>query len=285
MRKSTLATACLISVLAISTTALFHALFQEERSVLTVSFLDVGQGDAIFVEAPSGRSMLIDAGKGRSVLRSLGEVLPWYDRSIDVVVATHPDADHIGGIPAIVERYRVKHLILSSVRDTEGSDMRALEQVAEKARLTPRIVERGDVIDLGGGTYAEILFPDRNIPGVETNTGAIVMRIVYGETAFLLSSDVPQNIETYLTLLDGKDLKADVLKVGHHGSRTSSAPMFVGYTQPRFAVLSRGCGNSYGHPHEEVTELFARFEIETLDTCKDGTISFVSDGRDVALMQ
>ncbi len=283
MRKSAAVLLFLCGVLAVAAILLWGALLREERAVLKVSFLDVGQGDAIFIEAPSGITMLVDGGKGKAVLRALGEILPWYDRSIDVVVATHPDADHIGGLPEILARYEVAHLLLSSVQDIEGSDATALEAAYTEAAISPRIAYRGDIIDLGGGAYAEVLFPDRSVPAIETNTGAIVLRVVYGETAFLLSSDVPQNIERYLALLDQKNLKADVLKVGHHGSRTSSAPIFLGYVEPRFGVVSRGCGNSYGHPHEEVVALFARFEVEMVDTCEDGTIAFVSDGREVRL--
>jgi beta-lactamase superfamily II metal-dependent hydrolase len=107
--------------------------------------------------------------------------------------------------------------------------------------------------------------------------------LVYGDTSFLFTGDSPQAIEKYLVSLDGTRLKSDVLKVGHHGSKTSSASVFVGYVSPQYAVLSRGCANSYGHPHQEVLDTFARFEIEMLDTCKEGTITFVSDGTTVRL--
>lgn len=132
---------------------------QMQPKTLRVSFLDVGQGDAIFVEAPSGQQMLIDSGKNRAVIRQLAKVMPWYDRTIDVVVATHPDADHIGGLPDVFARYDVDLLVESSVKDSDGADAAALEKAADSEHeLQRRVAERGMVINLGGA-YLEILFP------------------------------------------------------------------------------------------------------------------------------
>lgn len=264
----------------------FSVVEADSAGRLTVSFLDVGQGDSIFIESPSGTQVLVDGGKGRTVLRELSRQMPWFDRSIDVVIGTHPDEDHIGGLIDVLERYKVATVILSSVLDEEGSDFRAFTRALEKEKEDggEEIVGlRGQVLDLGGGAYIEILFPDRYLPDVETNTGSIVARLVYGDTAFLLTGDAPDSIEKYLVQLDGKDLKSNVLKAGHHGSRTSSTPLFVGFVSPEYAIFSRGCDNSYGHPHEEVVELFMRFEIQVLDTCDSGTVTFTSDGLSVRL--
>ena len=155
------------------------------------------------------------------------------------------------------------------------------------------IARRGQIIDLGSTgspqaarAYIEILFPDRDVSRVETNTASIVARLVYGDTSFMLTGDSPQNIEEYLVQLDGSTslttggngLKSNVLKAGHHGSKTSSSELFVGFVGPEYAVFSRGCENRYGHPHAEVVALFKRFEIPALDTCTDGTITLHSDG-------
>ena len=228
--------------------------------------------------------MLIDGGPNRSVLRELSKVMPWYDRTIDVVLATHPDADHIGGLPDVLSHYKVGLIIRSSVTDNGGADSVALEKSAAEEgkegakRLTAM---RGQIIDLGSGAYLEILFPDRPVPHIDTNTGAIVARLVYGEASFMLTGDSPKEIESYLVKLDGDELHSDVLKAGHHGSRTSSGPLFVGFVGPVYTVFSRGCDNKSGHPHQEVIDLMAKFGIPTLDTCKEGTITFVSDGKTV----
>ncbi len=291
MRRSSLVLGFSILVLCSIAFGLWYAAWREDRrGLLTVSFLNIGQGDAIFIDAPSGRQMLIDGGRGSVVLRELGRVMPWWDRSIDVVLATHPDLDHIGGLPDVLARYDVSTIIRSSVRD-EGADQVAFLRAIDSEKDAKAVIAlRGQIIDLGSTgspqagrphVYLEILFPDRPIPSVETNTGSVVARLVYGNTSFMLTGDAPLGVEEYLVSLDGSSLKSDVLKAGHHGSRTSSDVSFVGYVSPSYAVFSRGCDNSYGHPHKEVVELFARFGIPTLDTCTDGVITFISDGNSV----
>jgi len=285
MQRSVKILGVTILALLIITICIWHAVIREDRAgKLTVSFLDIGQGDSIFIDAPSGRQVLIDGGKNRSVLRELSKVMPWYDRTIDVVIGTHPDQDHIGGLPDVLTRYKVSLVVESSVKDEGGTDAAALESAAAKEAgegARRLIAERGQVIELGAGTYLEILFPDRDVPSIETNTGSVVARLVYGGTSLMLTGDSPQSIEKYLVKLDADALTSDVLKAGHHGSRTSSSELFVGFVSPEYAIYSRGCDNSYGHPHDKVVELFKKFEILTLDTCTDGTITFVSDGRNV----
>jgi len=269
--------------LVAATAAIWYAALREDRAgVLTVSFLDIGQGDAIFIDAPSGRQALIDGGPADGgILRRLSAVMPWYDRSIDVIIPTHPDADHIAGLIDVLSRYDVGIIVHSSV---EGDTQTAKSLVAamQKEGAQEIVAQRGEIIDLGKGAYLEILSPDRSVPRVETNTGCVVTRLVYGSTVFMLGCDAPQAIENYLVSLDGVALHADVLKAGHHGSRTSSSPLFVGMVSPAWAVYSRGCGNSYGFPHAETIATFAKFAIPTVDTCEKGTVTFVSDGKIVS---
>jgi competence protein ComEC len=272
-------------VLLAVTVVIWIAVAQAETGgELRVTFLDVGQGDAIFVQSPSGAQMLIDGGKNRAVIRALSREMPLFDRSIDVVLATHPDADHIGGLPDVLKRYRVGMIVQSSVLDPEGIDAAAFDAAIvreEKEGGVQLVAERGQVIDLGDGVQFEILFPDRILASVETNLGGIVGRLTFGDTSFLLTGDSPDEIEKYLVMLDANRLQSTVLKVGHHGSRTSSSLQFVGFVSPEYAVFSRGCENSYGHPHEEPVAVFARLGVKTLDTCKDGSVTFVSNGKRV----
>lgn len=280
MRRSSQVKGFAIVILLIVTIGIWYLILTASKSTLTVSILDIGQGDAIFIEAPSGRQTLIDGGKGSAVLRKLAEEMPWYDRSIDVMVATHPDADHIGGLIDVLDRYKVDMVIRSSVEgDTQM--WRTLGDRVTKEKSRDVMATRGQVVDLGDGARLEILFPDRSVPRIETNTGCVVARLVYGDTAFMFSCDAPQSIEKYLVTLDSESLKSNVLKVGHHGSRTSSALSFVGYVGPEYGVLSRGCDNTYGHPHQETLDTFAQLQIPLLDTCTDGTVTFVSDGKTV----
>lgn len=258
----------------------YAAIREDRRGLLTVSFLNIGQGDAIFIDAPSGRQALIDGGPGGIVLRELSKVIPWYDRTIDVVIPTHPDADHIGGLVDVLPRYKIGMIVHS---DVEGDTATAKALVEAQAREGAQqiVARRGQIIDLGGGAYLEILSPDRSVQNVETNTGCVVARLVYGKTSFMLSCDAPKEIENYLVRLDGADLHSDVLKAGHHGSKNSSSELFVGFVNPAYGIFSRGCNNKYGHPAPEIVALFERFGIPTSDTCKDGTITFVSDGEKV----
>lgn len=281
MQKSTKILGGTFVLLAVVAIVIWIGVWQVQGSgKLTVAFLDIGQGDAIFIESPTGAQVLIDGGPNREVLRRLGEIVPWWDRTIDVVIPTHPDMDHVAGLIDVLERYRVSHVIQSSV--VGDTDLwRTLETAIKNEGSNNLIARRGQVIDLGGGAHIEILFPDRSVAHVDTNAGCVVARLVYGATAFMFSCDAPQNIEDYLIRLDGKELKSNVLKAGHHGSRTSSSPLFVGFVSPEYAVFSRGCDNTYGHPHQEVVELFKRFEIPTFDTCEKGTVMFMSDGARV----
>ena len=165
MQKSAGVLGATIFVLLLVTICIWTAVAQASTGgKLTVTFLDVGQGDAIFIQSPSGAQMLIDGGKNRAVIRELSRVMPWFDRSIDVVLGTHPDADHIGGLPDVLKRYRASLIQQSSVLDPEGADSRAFNEAITREveeGATRLVALRGQVIDLGGGAYFEILFPDR----------------------------------------------------------------------------------------------------------------------------
>ncbi len=246
--------------------------------LLCVVFLDVGQGDAIFIQSPDGVQLLIDTGRDQSVLRGLGDVMDFSDREIDYLLLTHPDADHVGGAVDILERFLVSQVI----RTENESDTALWEAVARQIEMEGSKVtmaRRGQVFDLGGGVKLEILFPDIDPTEMESNTASIVARLIYGETAFMLTGDSPKSIEEYLVLVEGEHLKSDVLKAGHHGSRTSTAELFLAEVDPKYAVISAGADNSYGHPHVEVTDLLFNYGVEIYNTAESSNIVFWSDGR------
>lgn len=283
MRKSALITGTAILVLLFCVGVVWYAAWREDRrGTLTVSFLSVGEGDALFIEAPSGRTMLVDGGPDAGVLRELSEVSPWYDRSIDVVVATEPDPAHVTGLVDVLERYNVAYILRSSVLSSAPAENSFEAAVAAVQKNGTNVVtaQRGEVVDLGSGAYLEVLAPDRLVPNVEASAGCVVARLVYGTTSFMFPCDAPQSVENYLAQLDGSALKSDVLQVGHSGSNTSSSPLFVGFVSPEYAVYSRGCDTKFA-PSPETVATFAKFDIPTLDTCTDGTVTFVSDGQTV----
>lgn len=268
-------------IFSLLTLTLLYVVARETREgELMVAFLNIGQGDAIFIESPTGRQVLLDGGAGRSVLRELGKMLPFYDKSIDLVVASHPDTDHIGGLVDVFDRYKVD-LFMESGVEADNSSYKVLKERLKKEGSKQILARRGMLVELGGGARLEILFPDRDPAGLETNTASIVARLVYGESEFLLTGDSPIAIEKYLISLEdahqGK-LKSDVLKVGHHGSRTSTSEAFVEAVSPQYAIISAGKNNSYHHPHQEVLDTLNKSNIKILRTDLSGRIVFKSNG-------
>lgn len=268
-------------LLLIANIGIWIVVVKPTHRTLEVSFLNVGQGDAIYIEGPTGRQVLIDGGRDRSVLRTLGARMGPLDRSLDMVVATHPDADHIGGLAGVFKKYRVGSFMTSGVPN-DTTPTRALEDAVEKEPIpNPVFAKRGMRILLGGGAYADVLFPDRNVEGVETNTGSIVMKVVYGSTSFFFSGDSPESIENWLVRIDGEALNVDVLKAGHHGSRTSTGAALLGVTTPEVVVISAGKDNSYGHPHQEVIERVSESGAALVSIAEEGTVTFMSDGKGI----
>jgi len=254
--------------------------FAFPTSHLSVSFLDVGQGDAILIQGPTGVQVLVDGGVNQAVLRQLGRELPFYDRSIDAVIATHSDQDHIGGLRDVVERYSVEYFFESGAQSNTSAE-RVLHTALEKKGVSRTLARKGMRMLLGGGAYIDILFPDRDVSGLETNTASIVARVVYGDAEFLLTGDSPQSIERFLVASVGDTLESDVLKAGHHGSKTSSSLEFVRTVRPQYVVISAGKDNSYGHPHQEVIDTIRSVGATILGTHTHGTVKFFSDGRRV----
>ncbi len=270
-----------VVILLVSVVVVWMVIYSRAQTgMLTVSFLDVGQGDSILITTPSKKHILIDGGRDSSTVRRISALLPFWDRTIDVMVATHPDSDHITGLKEVLKRYSVTTFLEPGVYG-KTHIAREVHDIAEKEASHMMLARRGQVFDFGDGVLLYILFPDRDVSGVETNTGSVVALIEYKKTHILLTGDSPQKIEKYLVSIDGVWLHSDVLKAGHHGSKTSSSELFIGYVNPASVVFSRGCHNRYGHPHPSIVALYTRFSIPQYDTCKQGTITFVSNGDSI----
>lgn len=278
MSRNQVALSFLVFFLAAINILVFLSVNLFEKPELRVAFLDVGQGDAILITSPTGAQMLIDGGKDRSVLRELSKQMNPLDRTIEVVVETHPDADHIGGLPYVLQHYHVGAYISPGVKNDTNQTLALVDAVKKEPGMKAVYARRGMQIDLGGEAYADVLFPDRDISGIETNTGSVVMRLVYGNTEFMLTGDSPETIENYLVSLDGNTLQSDVLKAGHHGSRTSSGEAFLEAVNPSVVVISAGKKNSYGHPHEEVVERVEKKGAKIFSTLGEGAVVVSSDG-------
>jgi competence protein ComEC len=260
---------------------LLAGLTANSPGVLRVSFLDVGQGDAVLIESPVGVRMLYDAGPpSGAVLRGLGDALPFWERRVDAIVLSHPDSDHAGGIPDVLATYENDLILENGAKGESGAYAAALDAMREEgARVI--MAGQGTEIDLGGGVTATVLTPIADRGEGESNDGSLALRVTYGATAFLLTGDLPSSLERMLVREYGESLQSDVLKLGHHGSRSSSDPVFLAAVGPRFAVVSAGTENRYGHPSPEVVARARESGAEVFSTSEEGAIVFVSDGQTV----
>ncbi len=250
---------------------------------LRVTFLDVGQGDAILIEAPNGNRVLIDGGTpSGKTLSELGSVLPFYDRSLDAVIATHPDQDHIGGLPEVLKRYSVSALFEPDLYSGNGS-YEEMERMGEKDGAQKIVARAGTVVHLDKNATLEILYPEKKLPPAsDTNASSVVAKLTFGKISFLFTGDLPQEQENYLVEKYGAELDSDVLKFGHHGSKTSTSPEFLADVSPKYGVVSAGVDNKYGHPNKEVLDLAEKDKVEVLRTDKQGRISFLTDGTSIS---
>lgn len=277
-------TLIILMSLIVCNVVIFSYLYYLTEAKLMVAFLDVGQGDAIFVKAPNGRQMLIDGGMNSAVLRELGQVMPFYDRSIDVVVATHADADHIGGLVEVLKRYEVDLFIRSNATSSSAVYL-ALENIIKSKNIREEIIISPTDLTLAPETEFKILFPDRDTSGWETNDSSIVGQLIYGDSSFLLTGDSPASVEKILVDKLGSSLKSDVLKAGHHGSKTSSSELFVGTVLPTYTIISAGRDNKYGHPNQEIIEILTKFDSKIIKTMGQGRVVFKTDGNDLNFFQ
>ena len=269
-------------VLAVAAALLWARATGGPDGLLHVHFLDVGQGDSVLVVTPSGRTMLIDGGPdGDVVSQELSETLPGGVRSLDLVVMTHLDLDHSGGLLEVLDRYSVGAALSGPV--PAGSEMAAeWEQRLEKHRISPVEVKAGHTIGLGDGVMLRVLNPDPDRPFGDANNDSVAARLAYGEVAFLLTADLEQEGERRL-LDSGEALVSSALKVGHHGSTTSSTAEFLEAVDPSVVVISAGEGNPYGHPSAKVVERLSNLvgTANVYRTDIQGSIEVVSDGVSV----
>ncbi|MES2223385.1 MAG: MBL fold metallo-hydrolase [Patescibacteria group bacterium] len=270
----------LVTLVLISVSFLFISRSSGHSGRLFISFLNIGQGDAIYIEAPNGRQIMIDGGPDEVVLRELGKVMPTFDRSIDAILITNPDKDHIGGFINIMEKYKVDDIIEPGTISPSDT-YKTVENLSKEKGLQKTIARRGmDImLDKERNIYLHILFPDHDVSKLSTNDGSIVAKLVYGDTSVLLQGDAPQSVEKYLLYLNSSELDTDILKAGHHGSRTATSKEYVEAASPEYAVISCGVDNKYGHPHKETLDTLNSLSVPILRTDTMGRISFESNGK------
>lgn len=254
---------------------IFDMIIPENEGDLIVSYLDVGQGDSIFVELPNSETMLIDAGVS-GVGDDIAEYIEYrgYDR-IDYLVATHPHADHIGSMEYIVDNFSIGEIYMTEAVTTTKTFENLLEAIYDNEyKLTTAVA--GDTIISDERFSVNILGPEY-VDEKNLNNSSIVISIDYLDNSFLFVGDAEKKELESIKY----DMSADVLKVGHHGSRTSTTESFLDAVNPQYAIISCGENNDYGHPHRETLNILEEYDVEVLRTDINGTIAAISDGFDI----
>lgn len=273
----------LILIFLLFLNIIFFYFAYSDTGKLKVVFLDVGQGDAIFIQSPTGNQLLIDSGNGADILTKLGQVIPFFDRSIDAVLTTHPDQDHIGGLPDVLKFYKVIKYFQNGSDYNTATAKEALKNI-DAEKIENITLCRGEILDIGGGAYLEILWPltcDQTKKSSDTNSDSIVAKLVYGKSSILLTGDAPQKTERALVYLDPFSLKSDILKIGHHGSKNSSSEDFLRAVSSTEAVISVGLDNRYGHPNIEIINRLKDIGQKISETSLLGNVLFYSDGINI----
>ena len=251
-----------------------------------VYFLDVGQGDAMLVQGPDGTQVLIDGGPGRRVIQALTSVIPLTDRSIDVVIATHTDADHLTGLVGVLEQYDVAQIIETGMACSTAT-CASWEKTATQEHASRSFAYEGYRLAMGGDVVLTILNPPQSVHGQnlsKTNNGGIVARLEYGAQSVLFTADVESSVERAL-LGSGAVLDSDFLKIGHHGSKTSSTQEFLDAVTPQAVFIEVGATNRYGHPTMQVLDRLAQKAIPVYRTDIDGTIELILDGTHYQILK
>lgn len=281
MSRSRKITGFSLVILAILTGfALYYANTSHGTGLLKISFLDIGQGDAIYIEAPNGVQFVIDGGPANGrLLSELGAVMPYYDRTIDAIMVTNPDADHYAGFLDVLPRYEVGEVFEAGTY-SDTATYATFEKEITESKIPKILAKKGMkiVLDKKDSVYMDILFPDKDVSSWSTNDGSIVSKLVYASTSVMLQGDSPQKIEKYL-ISTGADVRAQILKLGHHSSKTATSPEYVKAVAPLYAVASIGKNNRYGFPPKQTIDTLAAAHVPFLETDVEGRITFVSDGK------
>jgi len=250
---------------------------QESNKFLKIEFFDVGQGDAIFIETMDKKQILIDGGPDLSILEKIGREMPFYDRHIDLVILTHPEVDHLNGLIEVLKRYQIGVIITTGViRDTE--QYKQWIEIIKEKNIPIYIAKSNGQIDFDNNIAFKIFYPFESLVGQKisnTNNTSIVGKLIYGNFETLFTGDIEKSAENKL-INSGINLKSDILKIAHHGSKTSTGEEFLKVVNAVLAIIEVGKDNQYGHPHQEVLDRLA--ELQIFQTGKDGDIEILSNG-------
>jgi len=248
---------------------------------LHIIFCDVGQGDAIFIRSPQGADILIDGGPDESVLSCLGNNMPFWDRDIELVFATHPDADHIAGLESVLKTYTVKSFNTSK-KSSSTQVFKRIQDLIKSKNIPLRFVYAGDTFTLSDGFVIEHLWPTQDFilqdttNKTDTNSFSLVQIISFGNFKTLLTGDIEYQI---LNTLFNPSLNIDIFKLPHHGSKTGVDDATFSLISAKLAIISAGKNNRYHHPHPSVLDFLKKYNLSYKMTSRDGEVRIVSNGK------
>lgn len=270
----------ILAALFIAAFLIWLAIFEQAPSnVLEIDFFDVGEGDSIFIETSQHHQVLIDGGPSLVVLEKLSQVMPFYDQSIDLVILTHPDDDHITGLVEVLKDYKIGRVIVNGL-DVNSVAYNKWQELIKEKNIPVTIAQTGQQITLDQGVFLKILWPNQAEPQLfseKTNNGSVVSQLVYGDKEILLTGDIERVIEGRLINLFGGQLTSDILKIAHHGGKSSNSQIFINQVNPRAAIISVGAKNRYGHPDESTLDELKNLLFYRTD--QSGDIEVLTDGK------
>jgi len=250
---------------------------------LRVFFLDVGQGDSILIETPEKQYVLVDGGPDGSVLQQLGDVLPFYARTIDLVILSHPHADHINGLVDVLKTYSIKQILITGAKFSDPAYDEFLELSRQK-KIEIIIADGSFDFTLGNAVF-DLLYPFSSIQGQSfsnINNSSIAFRLIYGNVFIFLAGDLETEGEEKI-LEKGLIVRSDVMKASHHGSRTASSEKFTAQVKPLAAIICSGEGNSFGHPHIEALHNIKKQTNKIFRTDLHGRVILSTDGKSLEI--
>ncbi|MBU0546967.1 MAG: ComEC/Rec2 family competence protein [Patescibacteria group bacterium] len=271
---------CFLIFLAYFNILVWIIVFDLTQNNLKVIFFDVGQGDSIFIETPQKHQILIDGGPDSSVLEKLGQNMPFYDRTLDLIILTHPEHDHFFGLFDVLKNYQVKNILWTGVLKNTA-EFKEWERLIQEEDTQIKIARAGQRIyedkNYSKAVDILVLYPFENLEGEEmtnVNDTSIIIKLFFKQNSFLFCGDVSKSVEH--KLIDKNiDIDVDILKIAHHGSKNSTSEEFLKKVLPDLAIISVGSDNSYGHPTPEVLVLLEKYDIKLLRTDISGDISFL----------
>lgn len=256
----------ILLLIVLSFELLFLSEYENDFRLYT---LDVGQGDSLLIKTPGYKYILIDGGEKSQVLSELGDVMPFWTKHIDVAIGTHSDSDHIGGLVYVLENYTVGTIYVDEL-DKEDQDLDRLKRTAQEHKVPMFELKTGDKLSAGDVSLL-VLWPDESYIPENNNSTSITIRLTYNDFSALLTGDLEADQEE-LILRKGYNLQSDVLKVGHHGSKTSTSDKFLLSVMPQLSIISCGKDNKFGHPDSEVLTRLGQVDEYILRTDVDGRI-------------